>query len=266
MDISETAKLKELIGTSPLLGDTERKEWLALLPSMNEKQLDELFEILSPVQQVKSQLAPFHKPRLSHITNLPQGLVAKKSTQNKAGEQFKKHLNEVLREKELPPAPPEALLSSHQNRPQQKAVPPLSERSAHQLVKPQAHREAKPLQQQVAKETPKSQPPNLQALKLPASVADLALMQPGIIRAFTVSEVIKVVQDIVKRTGYFEALVQFEQSPLYKLYLYTGSRLLEQNIEFTKLAEQLQLEHRDYFTRGEFEYVLDVLKSMQINT
>jgi hypothetical protein len=63
---------------------------------------------------------------------------------------------------------------------------------------------------------------------------------------------------MVSKEGYFEVQVHLEQSPLYKLYLYTGSRMLEQNMDFSKLAEQLQIEHRDYFTRSEFEYVLPI--------
>ena len=131
----------------------------------------------------------------------------------------------------------------------------------------------KPEVQQQVQKTPIPEIPqvnhkelNLEAIELPHTLADVATMTPAIVRAYEAGQVASALQLVVKKYGYFETLVQLEQSPLYALYLYTGSRLLEQGIIFIKLAEQLQLEHRDYFSRSEFEYVSDLLKAMQVNS
>jgi hypothetical protein len=66
------------------------------------------------------------------------------------------------------------------------------------------------------------------------------VLKPNVIRAYKLPQLLECLKAMVSKEGYFEVQVHLEQSPLYKLYLYTGSRMLEQNMDFSKLAEHTQ--------------------------
>lgn len=291
----DLTKIKNLINQSTLLTPAEKTEWLNLLGNMNDKQKMELEEILNPayvppkvVEQpkpapvAKSEPAkvethkptpppvkletPPHKPVLSHITNLPQNLSRqaeqanlKDKIKDQKSNEFKKHLSEVLNEKEL-------VSGKTDNHASQKPAEPVKHAEIHkeevkkpiETVKPEIKPKEKP--EEVNK------PVSADNIELPTSLADVAVLKPNVIRAYKLPQLLECLKAMVSKEGYFEIQVHLEQSPLYKLYLYTGSRMLEQNMDFSKLAEQLQIEHRDYFTRSEFEYVSDLLKGIQVNS
>lgn len=140
MNPQQEQKLKELIHTSPVLNDTERQEWLALLDLMNDKQVLELEKILSTQQPAPGPTvasvtqAPPKPPtmpaaaNLSHILNAPHPVVTKPQTTpvptapapapTHGGmpqpffNTFKTRLHDMLEEKELPAAPPSKELSA----------------------------------------------------------------------------------------------------------------------------------------------------------
>ncbi len=290
----DLTKIKNLINQSNLLTPAEKTEWLNLLGNMNDKQKMELEEILNPAyvppkieekpkpapvvkpEPVKAQSPkptpppikpenPPHKPVLSHITNLPQNLSRqaeqanlKEKVKAEVPDEFKKHLSEVLNEKELPVG---------------RMGDAVNKQASSQGKTPEIHKEDVKKAVETAKPEIKpkvdleevTKPVSADNIELPTSLADIAVLKPNVIRAYKLPILLENLKGLVNKEGYFEVLVHLEQSPLYKLYLYTGSRMLEQNMDFSKLAEQLQIEHRDYFTRSEFEYVSDLLKGIQVN-
>lgn len=290
----DLTKIKNLINQSTLLTPAEKTEWLNLLGNMNDKQKMELEEILNPayvppkvVEQPKpapvvkpepvkiethkptppstKQDGQQSKPVLSHITNLPQNLTRqaeqanlKDKIKDQKSNEFKKHLTEVLNEKELVSGKTDA----HVN---QKPAESVKHKEIHEEEVKKSSETAKPDVKPKEKLEEKVKPVSSDNIELPVTLADIALLKPNIIRAYKLPQLLECLKSIVLKEGYFEVLVHLEQSPLYKLYLYTGSRMLEQNMDFSKLAEQLQIEHRDYLTRTEFEYVSDLLKGIQVN-
>jgi hypothetical protein len=124
--------LKELVQTSTILSSSEKNEWVALLGLMDDRQLTELYKILSDAkaneQKNKPQPKPVNlepeAPRLTHILNMPRfgqdgaylknpvlptppseikkpdTLPVQKTSEKKLG--FIQRLKNILAEKELP--------------------------------------------------------------------------------------------------------------------------------------------------------------------
>ncbi len=128
MQSQQLAKIKNLINTSQILDQTEREEWLTLLPLMNDKQLLELQRILTSPVAAEAPAPRFAPPAVSsgqvskvsktlplkHIMNLPAwekpGLAPAEIAKTQAGIKksgFLSKLKSILKEKELPEGHPE---------------------------------------------------------------------------------------------------------------------------------------------------------------
>ena len=117
MEPVEFKNIRSLVQSTPLLGPSERGEWMALLESMTDGQLLELKRLLEPsgtAQAAPKGTAP--GAFLSHIVNLPSSDPGKPQPAVSAAApkpvmpvpsarpiSFARDLEEALAEKELPP-------------------------------------------------------------------------------------------------------------------------------------------------------------------
>ncbi len=138
MQPDKIQKFQSLINASAILNDAEKREWLALLELMNDKQMLELERLLTATRETKQETGRIsasplslagsgegkvaHLPPLSHIVNMPSGftpkfephkesdissqprqdLTGQVREREKAGGRFWQKIKDVLAEKELP--------------------------------------------------------------------------------------------------------------------------------------------------------------------
>lgn len=74
-------------------------------------------------------------------------------------------------------------------------------------------------------------------------------------------ELAKKIKSLINEFGYFQVIFNLEKSPVYKIYLATGLKLLSEQLTFEELAEQPRSE--PYLERQEFEKFTDLLTKMQ---
>jgi hypothetical protein len=66
---------------------------------------------------------------------------------------------------------------------------------------------------------------------------------------------------LVGKFGYHEVVSNFEHSPLFKSYIDTGLKILEDQTSFESLDESTTMVK--YLSREEFERVVDLLRQLQ---
>jgi hypothetical protein len=258
MAISQLDTFRILVEQSSLLTESERLQWLELLPLMNDKQLLELRGILrspDPTQPAK----PMELPSLRHIVNMPQGVLhesdsvavrqpvpAQPSAAKPAGSsisfgQWQDHVKQTLTEKELPAA--KVLPTATVSRPTVAAQPI-----------PRTTIAAKPAANLTALATTKPQPqkprPVAGQAVVPKTLEQLQTMSLESLEKFEFQELVTQMQQLVQQHGYFEVLLRLEQSPLFAAYVAAGSEALKTNT---------QLKGED------FKLVSDLLRAIQIN-
>ena len=75
-------------------------------------------------------------------------------------------------------------------------------------------------------------------------------------RAVNKDKLIKALQTLVNRFGYFKVLLNLEQSQLYQIYIDSGKKMLAETGS----------DNKDLMTKEEFESFSDMLHGIQINT
>lgn len=91
------------------------------------------------------------------------------------------------------------------------------------------------------------------------NLQDLAVLEPGILRAASLDSLTGKIKLLIGKYGYFEAIFNIEKSRLYKNYIGTGLKLLSGQPGF----ESLDRLDEDYLSKEEFEKFTDLLSKMQ---
>ncbi len=250
MDINKIEKIKALIGSSPILQEAEREDWLQLITLMNDKQVSELEEILLSLPEqsfVASPLPPKpYMPPLRHISNLPSSI-------------------------NLPQAIPTIQAPRPQSAPapvnttnQFSGIRKTENQFTSLAAKPVEAPPPRPPVPQAPGSLPSAAPDSNAALNL-NNLADLAKLEAKHLRSYGVASLITKLKNMVISQGYFDVLFAFEQSLLYKLYLETGKNMLGgQDVEQRPGTEQKILA-KNLLSKEEFESVTDLLRKIQVN-
>jgi hypothetical protein len=98
------------------------------------------------------------------------------------------------------------------------------------------------------------------------SLQDVANLSLNAFRATGVERLAKELTKLVKKHGYFEVLVNLEQSQLYKKYLDIGQASLTNNLTFAQLLAVQTPRLEVQMTKEEFESVADLLQRLQTNS
>jgi hypothetical protein len=121
---------------------------------------------------------------LSHITNLPQNLTRqaeqanlKDKIKDQKSNEFKKHLSEVLNEKEL-------MSGKTDNHAGQKPAEPVKHAEIHKEEVKKPVETVKPEIKPKEKLEEVTKPVSADNIELPTSLADVALLKPNVIRAY----------------------------------------------------------------------------------
>jgi hypothetical protein len=91
------------------------------------------------------------------------------------------------------------------------------------------------------------------------SLQDLAVLEPGTLRATSLDGLTKKIKLLIGKYGYFEVIFNIEKSRLYKNYIGTGLKLLSGQTGF----ESLDRLDEDYLSKEEFEKFTDLLSKIQ---
>ena len=250
--------IRKNIQTSTLLSDHEKSDWLNLLELMNDKQLGELEDILSPEPQPQpqpqpqaqqSQPAPVSAPSptpstspstasltddrpalppLTHIANIPTDVTMTHS---------------------VPAVPVRPTPSPNLSAGGASLTPPKPN-----YAKP-SHivKDAAPQNSKTAPLTSKSQTPYLIH-----SPEDLQNLEVKTIREFSLQSIFDAVRKSIEEVGYFAVLQSIEASPLYSSYISAGQERLG-------AAAQPQNDSQLSLTQAEFEFMADLLRNMRFN-
>ncbi len=226
--------LRIQIQGSTLLSDHEKADWLNLLELMNDKQLGELEEILTaPAPAATSAQPKTVTPPMSHIANMPDGLVSDHPI-------IKPSPSLINIPKPAPaPVPPKPTLAP---------APPVSSAPAiPRVLNPQ------PAPRPVAT-APVMRPAAVQPmnpLTLP-NVEAVQEMDVATVREHEHASIINAVQAIAQSYGYFTTLQHFEASSLYSAYIAAGRNRLAGRPDST-------------LSQAEFELVTDILQGIRQN-
>jgi hypothetical protein len=285
-------KIKNLISTSNILTLGEKSEWLILVDVMNDKQAGDLEKILesgkSHASAINGSAPQSQMPQLSHIVNLPNSPVAKPMPPSvpkldpKKAAAFAAKLKNIVSEKELPEGEHEKSLPSAEKIQPKPSVPPQPIKPVPAARMPQADKFSAGLNfpqspQGSQKDTLKSikehqaQAANLnsaapakshplQKIKL-EDLGDLTLLTPQILSNSDLDQLAANIREVMEKYSYHEALFNIEKSELYKIYIATGLKLLQEQINFEELATRPRAEA--YLDREEFEKFADLLRQIQ---
>jgi hypothetical protein len=246
LDEVKKQRIIQLVKASSILNEQEKMDWMSLLELMNDKQLQDLEEILKPKAPVvppqnhtkpaeskasKQNPAP-QQPSLKHISNLPTQISPQRV---------------VVPTRPKPPvqpatvptskpvvAPSQAGVSLHNINP--------SKLEENNIVKPK----------EVFKQPPRTEakPSSLNLAKL----EDVATLTASVLHHESRKSFYKAILQIATQMGYFQTLSYLETSPLYKDYINYGKIKLS-----NQASQQLPL------TQEEFEFMTDLLLSLKIN-
>lgn len=283
-------KLKNLINSSSILTPGEKAEWVILVDVMNDKQAGDLEKILaSGITETKAPAmnpnpATAGMPQLSHIMNLPAASVSRPAPplvpqpDPKKAAAFAARLKNIVSEKELPEGERENALPAPEKpkpvqpvKPQPVKAPAADKFSAglnFQQASPSAMQDnLKTIKEHINRAEPsaaaapaaaKSHP--LRKIKL-EDLGDLTLLTPQILSGTDLSHLADNIREVMKKYSYHDALFNLEKSELYKIYLATGLKMLQEQINFEELATRPRSEA--YLDREEFEKFADLLREIQ---
>jgi hypothetical protein len=234
----KSKQIQRLIKNSKVLSEQEKIEWQALLELMNDKQVVELEEILTPKSVEPKPVASTdggQSSSLSHISNLPSQLSIHKTSPET-----------------LPTTPSSAPAPKPLPRPVAPIVsrpdtsPPLQSRPAPVSEPTPVQPNLNPIQS-TAVSSGAAQPITL------SSLSDVAMLSSNALHQQNRQVFYKTINDFAAQFGYFQVVTSFEQSPLYKDYLDYGKSMLAGQ------KDGLALSHE------EFEFVTDILLSLKVN-
>lgn len=91
--------------------------------------------------------------------------------------------------------------------------------------------------------------------------SDLAALSPETLQLYAYQDLMNAIKKVVHSNSYHTSLAYLEKSPLYKSYLETGLKLLEEgkNFENSKMSKD-----KKYLTRPQFEAFADLLAQIQV--
>jgi hypothetical protein len=242
-------EIRGRIQTSALLTDHEKSDWLNLLELMNDKQLNELEEILNsgtgesgaastaPAPGSAADLAvpkypPVQQkmPPLNHISNLPTDLTM--------------------------PSPAS------------KSQTPLAQAPSAQPTHPNIH---PPINRPFIPASPKhsspksTESPAAAPVKDPSRktfqtdrVEDIQAFSIDTIRSYDLQSVVNAVRGLIQEYGYYKILHAMEASPLYDSYINSGQERL-------KASVGSPISNNSLLTQAEFEFMTDLLRHMRFN-
>jgi hypothetical protein len=236
------------IQASTLLSDHEKSDWLNLLELMNDKQLSDLENILTPPLASPTAFTPSSVPSkpLSHIANLPAGIADRKA--------------EGVTHQELRAVPAKSnkwlddmkLVMSEKELPAGHAIPKASgitKLPAEKVVKDTPVRTVKEI------EIEEDSDPRAPLTWEPKTASDCSLLSVAIYRNMGAAKITQVLQQLVKTQGYAHVLHNLQQSKLYKTYVATGHNLLAAGPG----------EVKSVISKKEFEEIVDILRGIQVN-
>lgn len=258
-------RLTQLVETSNILNPQEKAEWLALMQLMNDKQLSELEEILTPATPTTvsvsstDQAQGMSTPSLSHISNLPSQMV---DPRIKARPVDIFHSPQPAKPTAKTSAPSPSVLDPRPEslgQAQSSTIPTAQTMAKSEYV---VSSPSKPFPTVSPESTvnPKSVvlPSHERAKTVPAiqlhSLEEASKLTSAVLHEQTRESFYKAIIGLAEQYGYFKVLSNFEKSPLYKDYIVYGRVLLDGG-----RADNLPL------SQEEFEFVADLLSALKIN-
>lgn len=248
--------VKRLLETSPQVTQSEREEWLSLLPFMNDKQLQELVEILE---------TPVSVP----VASTPMPSAIRSTTPAQTGSNS---VSEVLK-RSLPPKPniapkagalvtdaPSVVLVAKENKkePQEPASMPkkleLTRSPAAKTIPGDASDIASMVSNAAISE---------EVIPETKSLEDVHRLNVATLRGHGVMSVEADLMSLCKKFGYFSVLFALEDSPLYKTYLNSGNSALQNHESYEQSETKLSSSGKPYLTKPEFEEVNDLLQKLK---
>ncbi len=238
--------IRGLIQTSPILGDHEKSDWLNLLELMNDKQLGELEEILTPAKtmsvtsgtvslEAQSRTLISNLPPMTHISNLPSAVVTGQ------------------RKPMTSPIPPAVPIKPLAPKPSPLAtkppLAPLTKAPEPSIKLPPAPPIPATPQNEVA---PSS---GLAPFRVAHNIEDLHSLTINDLRTHDQQSLLLSISNLVNKFGYFAVRNELEASPLYDAYFQTG----KQRLSDANLGTPSPLTHE------EFELISDMLQAIRVN-
>ncbi len=314
-------ELIKLIDSSRLLNSAEKQEWTALLDLMDEKQAGELQKILNsakqPVmptitpkstppamQQHKEEPKQESKPNpanlpLSHIVNLPNVPAEKVPVKPAVGTQFdrfKKDLDKILNEKELPEPPhqpevvkkmvnfpekpkftpslPKINITEPPVKTAPPANPPVMPVNIHPIQPPPRagledtgiFMRAAAIKQEAGKNAvvaPHIEPKPAPHISGPAvnvkleNITDVLALTASGFNKQTHPVILEKLKKIITKNGYYQTIFNLEKSSLYQVYVDIGLKLLNNSGTF-------EGDGGKGMSKDQFEEFTDLLREIQV--
>lgn len=259
MKSDELQRVRTSVLSSPLLSQSEKAEWVQLLPSMNDVQVAELMEILSSAKPVATQPAPaapvsaptpapvkprqtFHLPDLNEkdlpAPHIPLDLpAAKPAVVGASLEQILKMEKPPQPAQPVQPIQPVAAPPKPPVNPMLQAVRPAPQPAPNHISMSSVISDARYAEQQqqtaAAKASRIPQPTAPAAANEHIIVSkpdDLTKLTPGYLHdedpQLVLAQLLKVVSEFTKKYKFTDLVGKVEQSPLYQAYFALGMALL----------------------------------------
>lgn len=204
----------------------------------------------------RSSSIPNVVPKLSHISNLPSGLISG----GNIGQQQPAKVN-------LPANPPKPTVIPPINPPKPSVVQPINSSKPNvalpalpSVVAPALKPATpKPVASPVFAAPAPKQVPNAGPAQL-ESITDAGKLTVSSMRSLNSSDLLLRLQQLSKLEGYFSLLSYLEDSPLYKAYIATGKKMLSGQPQVDQGKSD-----SDILSKSEFEAFADILRKIQIN-
>lgn len=272
-----------LLLDSPLLTAAERKEWLQLLPEMNEKQGLELIRLLSNFQKPKPPVIPAApkeapKPKKPVVENTPPPWhLPVDIKQKEIGTSIPEYELELPAPHPAPIKPPqpkepslEELHKKVEHMVAQVKTPPPAGAALENLLRPQhpehlLEEKHNHIVKPVAPVAPKATPVPTAELVL-NNIEDFTRLSPAMIHGknpnSVFGEILQAAVKFARKNPSYLIISNLEQSPLYKTYVDMGVALLnnmttDRDKAFHEIVENAMKNGKDFFSKGEFEIFID---------
>ncbi len=102
--------------------------------------------------------------------------------------------------------------------------------------------------------------------KAAGSLKNPSELSLGLFKEAGIEGILKQLAGLLKYQEYHELIFNLEKSPLYKMYMNTGSKILNEQIDFEDLEKMKSpgaLKEQEYLSKKEFEDFVDLLRKIQ---
>ncbi|MCL5667194.1 MAG: hypothetical protein M1383_05505 [Patescibacteria group bacterium] len=92
------------------------------------------------------------------------------------------------------------------------------------------------------------------------TLQDIAYLTVPQFKSFSTSSLAQKLKALISKQGYHAVIFSLEKSPLFKVYVDTGLKILEERLDFNSLESDLK---KTYLSKQEFEAFADLLQQIQ---